>query len=202
MTTDRLAAQLDFVIEIDKCKNIFRQTLLTDGNRHENDAEHSWHLAMMAMVLGEYAEGEVDIARVTRMVLIHDLIEIDAGDTFCYDEAAHASKAEREQKAADRIFTILPAEQAERFRALWDEFEARVTPEARFAAALDRFQPLLHNYHTQGAAWQAHGVTADKVLARNAHMRDGSESLWRYAESMIHDAVEKGYLAPAPDTTT
>jgi len=193
---ERLARQIDFLREIDKIKGVFRQTWLLDGSRKENDAEHSWHLATMAMLLAEYAaEPGIDLARVVRMVLVHDLVEIDAGDTFAYDEVGERDKAAREQAAADRIFAILPPDQAAEVRALWDEFEARRTGEARFAAALDRLQPLLHNYCTQGAAWREHGVTAGQVLARNRHMAEGAPKLWRYAERLIHNAVRKGYLA-------
>ena len=195
MTTDRLAQQIRFIIEIDKVKQVFRQTYIMDGSRKENDAEHSWHLAVMTMLLSEYAaEQDIDVLRVMKMVLVHDLVEIDAGDVLVYDDAGNADKAEREQKAADRIFAILPADQASELRALWDEFEARQTGESRFAAALDRLQPLLHNYHTQGAAWREHGVTVDRVIARNCHVADGSPTLWAYAEGFIRDAVEKGYL--------
>ncbi len=201
--TTRLAAQIRFIVEIDKIKNVFRRTYLMDHSRYENDAEHSWHLAVMAMLLNEYAaEQGIDILKVIKMVLIHDIVEIDAGDTFCYDEVGHEDKAEREQAAADRIFAILPADQAAELRALWDEFEARQTPEARFAAALDRLQPLLHNYNTDGAAWREHGITVDRVIDRNRHMAEGAPELWEYAASFIRDAVEKGFLAPAPDDVT
>ncbi len=194
----RLARQIGFILEIDKLKRIVRQTYLIDRGRRENDAEHSWHLAVMAVLLNEYATEPVDVLTVVKMVLIHDIVEIDAGDTFCYDEAAHADKAEREQAAADRLFALLPDDQGVELRALWEEFEARRTPEARFAAALDRLQPLLHNYHTQGLAWREHGVTVDRVLARNHHMAEGATALWDYAERFIRDAVERGYLAPEP----
>lgn len=200
MTASRLADQIRFIIEIDKLKNVFRQTYLTDGGRKENDAEHSWHLAVMAILLSEYAADRgVDVLKVVKMVLIHDLVEIDAGDTFCYDEAGHADKSRREQAAADRIFAILPGDQGSALRALWEEFEARRSPEARFAAALDRLQPLLHNYHTGGAAWREHGVTVDRVLARNRHMGEGAPALWDYADRFIRDAVDRGLLAESPD---
>jgi len=196
MTDDRLSRQIGFVREIDKLKAVFRQTWLLDGSRKENDAEHSWHLATMAMLLGEHAaEPGIDVARVVRMTLVHDLVEIDAGDTFVYDEAGARDKARREQAAADRLFALLPPDQAAEMRALWEEFEARQTPEARFAAALDRLQPLLHNYYTQGAAWREHGVKLAQVLDRNRHMAEGAPRLWAFAERLIRDAVEKGYLA-------
>ena len=192
---DRLARQIGFLLEIDKLKRVLRQTWHLDQSRKENDAEHSWHLAVMAVLLAEYAaEPELDLGRVVKMVLVHDLVEIDAGDTFAYDEVAARDKPEREQRAADRIFHLLPPDQAQEVRRLWDEFEARHTPEARYAAALDRLQPILHNIHTQGRAWREHGVTSDRVLARNRHMADGAPQLWQFAEGLIRDAVRKGHL--------
>ena len=192
----RLERQIAFAVEVDKLKHIFRQTLLMDASRRENDAEHSWHLALMAVLFREYARDQVDLLTVVKMALVHDLVEIDAGDTFCYDEKGYEDKAQREQQAADRIFKLLPEDLAGQVRGLWDEFEAGETPEARFANALDRFQPLLHNYRTQGAAWRRHSVTSDRVIARNRHIEDGAPELWRYARAMIDDAVRKGYLAP------
>jgi putative hydrolase of HD superfamily len=195
MDAERLARQLRFIVEIDKLKDVCRQTLLMNGKRYENDAEHSWHLAVMAVLLFEHsADKNIDLSRVLKMLLIHDLVEIDAGDTFCYDDTAAQTKESREKNAADRIFNLLPSDQASDTRALWEEFEARRTPEAKYAAALDRLQPLLHNYNTQGAAWQKHGVTSDKVIARNKHIADGAPALWEYAENLIRDAVQKGYL--------
>ena len=192
---DRLARQMEFILEIDKLKQVLRQTSLADGSRRENDAEHSWHLAVMAVLLAEYAaEPQLDLARVVKMLLVHDVVEIDAGDTYHYDEAGNRDKAEREQAAADRLFALLPADQEAELRGLWEEFEARQTPEARYAAALDRFQPNLLNYRTQGRLWREHGVTSAQVIARNCHMAEGAPALWQYAESLIHDAVAKGYL--------
>jgi putative hydrolase of HD superfamily len=190
----RLKQQIDFIIEIDRAKHIFRQNLLTDGSRRENDAEHSWHLALMALVLRDYAAPEVDICRVMQMILLHDIVEIDAGDTFVYDDAATASKTERELLAAERIFGLLPADQAQEWRALWDEFEARETPSARFAAALDRLHPMLCNYASGGGGWQAHHVPVERVLEKNALMAEGSEVLWEFAQNMIRDAQERGFL--------
>jgi len=193
---DRLAQQIRFVVEIDKLKQILRQTWLTDGTRRENDAEHSWHVAVMAILLSEYAaDPEVDLLRVLKMVLVHDLVEIDAGDTFVYDDEAARDKAEREQRAADRIFELLPGDQGKELRLIWEEFEARVTPEARFAAALDRLQPILHNYYTQGKAWTAHGIVSSQVRARNQHMAEGAPGLWEFTQRLIEDAVANGYLA-------
>ncbi len=196
MDHERLEKQIAFIAEIDRLKRVFRQTYLTDGSRKENDAEHSWHLAVMALILLEHAGRPApDVLRTVAMVLIHDIVEIDAGDTFCYDDAGGKDRESRERRAADRLFAILPPDQAAEFRSLWEEFEARRTPEARFAAALDRLQPLLHNYITGGKSWQEHGVTAERVIERNRHIAEGSETLWGYAESLIADAVKKGYLA-------
>jgi len=190
-----LRRQIDFVVEIDKLKDVYRQTLLMNGKRYENDAEHSWHLAVMVFLLSEYAENkQLDLFRVLKMVLVHDLVEIDAGDTFCYDKKAAVGKVEREREAARRIFALLPQDQAASFLELWEEFESMQTPEARYAAALDRLQPILHNYNTQGAAWRKHGVTLDRVLDRNKHIAEGAPELWNFAESLIKDAEEKGYL--------
>jgi putative hydrolase of HD superfamily len=191
---DRLSQQFAFCLEIDRLKQVNRQTLIADGTRRENDAEHSWHLAVMASLLAEYAPPGADVARVTRMLLLHDVVEIDAGDTYCYDPSACATQADRERAAADRIFALLPSDQASAFRKLWEEFESRQTPEARFAAALDRVQPVLLNYHTQGRAWLEHGVTRGQVIARNRHIEAGAPRLWTYIEQLIDDAVAKGYL--------
>lgn len=195
--TERFKKQIAFIVEIDKLKQIYRRTILMDGTRTENDAEHSWHLAVIAILLSEYAaEKHLDLLRVLKMVLIHDLVEIDAGDTYLYDERAAQDKMAREQKAADRLFAMLPDDQAYEFRTLWEEFENRTTPEAKFAAALDRFQPLLHNYETQGKSWKIHGVTSEKVKQRGQHMREGAPTLWEYAQTLIQQSVDKGYLAP------
>jgi len=189
---------MQFIIEADKLKEVFRQTLCTQSRRAENSAEHSWHFALMVITLAEHSNHQpLDVLRVLRMVLIHDLVEIDAGDTFAYDVVNMATQHEREARAADRIFGLLPPDQAAEFRALWDEFEARATPEARFAAACDRFHPMLLNCLTGGVGWKKHGVTADKVIARNQHARDGSTAIWAYALRMIDEAVATGALPPA-----
>ncbi len=199
MELDRLDRQIRFVVEIDKLKTVLRRTWLTDRSRRENSAEHSWHLALMAVLLAEHAAGpDLDVLRVVKMALFHDLVEIDAGDTFVYDEQAALDKPEREGRAAERIFGLLPADQGAELRALWEEYEARRTPEAQFAAALDRLQPILNNYHTRGAAWQQHGVTAAQVIARNRHMAEGSPALWEYARGLIEDAVRQGMLERGP----
>ena len=194
---DRLQRQIEFIMEVDKLKRVYRRTLMLDGSRFENDAEHSWHLALMVLLLAEYApEPRPDLFRVVKLVVVHDLVEIDAGDTYCYDEAANRDRAERETRAAERIFGLLPDDQAKELRALWDEFESRATPEARYAAALDRVQPLIHNYCTRGVTWQKHGVTSRQVRERNRHVCEGAPRLWEYAEGLIADAVAKGWLAP------
>jgi putative hydrolase of HD superfamily len=194
---ERLEKQIEFIVEIDKLKKVCRQTVLMDGSRHENDAEHSWHLAVMAMLLSEYAVDKgINVSKVIKMVLIHDIIEIDAGDTFCYDDKAHEDKQEREQRAAERLFSILPPDQAKELMGLWQEFEERKTIEARFAAALDRLQPLLHNYHTNGHSWQKHHITSDRVIERNGAIEEASNVLWNYAKELIDKAVDKGFLMP------
>ena len=201
MTTEKtLDKQIEFILEIDKVKQVFRRTYLLDESRKENDAEHSWHLATMAVLLHQYAAEPVDLLRVIKMALIHDLVEIDAGDIFLYDDLFNADKAERETKAAERIFNILPSDQAAEVRALWDEFEARQSPEAKFAAALDRLQPLLHNLNTHGKTWREYGITVDRVIAKNKHVAENAPELWRYVEAKIYEAVEKGYLGKAPES--
>jgi putative hydrolase of HD superfamily len=191
-----LARQVEFIVETDRLKEIFRQTVNTRSGRAENDAEHSWGLCLLVITLAEHANApDLDVLRVLRMVIIHDLVEIDAGDTFAYDTKNLADQHARECVAADRIFGLLPPAQAAAMRALWDEFEARATPEAKFAAAVDRFHPMLLNCRTQGAAWKKHGITSDRVLARNAHIADGSTALWAYAQQMVADAVAAGHLA-------
>jgi putative hydrolases of HD superfamily len=195
MTTQRLQQQIQFILEIDRLKQIMRQSYITGGGRKENSSEHSWHLAVMALVLAEHACEPIDLMNVVKMVLVHDLVEIDAGDTFIYDAQAGADKSDREARAADRIFGLLPDDQQEEFRGLWEEFEARETPDAKFAAALDRLMPLMHNYYSKGKTWKEHNVHKNQVIDRNRHIRHGSEALWDFARSLIEDAVAKGYLA-------
>jgi putative hydrolase of HD superfamily len=194
MEPARLEQQIRFIIEIDKLKSIYRRTCLINERRNENTAEHSWHIAVMAMILSEYANAKVDIAKVLKMTLVHDIVEIDAGDTFVYDTQAALDKAERERHAADRLFGLLPADQGAELRGLWDEFEARETPEARFAAALDRLIPQLHNYYNQGGSWKEHAITHDRVVARNVTMKEGAATLWEWTRQLLDDAVAKGFL--------
>lgn len=199
MNLERLTQQIRFVAEVDKLKSILRQTLVIASRRQENDAEHSWHLCLLAIILAEHANvPNLDLLRVLKMLIIHDLVEIDAGDTFAYDTARMADQHEREARAADRIFGLLPADQGKELRVLWDEFEARQTPESKFAAAVDRFQPMMLNCLTEGAAWQKHGVTSDRVIARNQHIAEGSAALWQYAAAMIERAVVAGHLQRGP----
>jgi len=186
-TEDRLDRQIRFILEIDRLKNVVRQNVTT-ARRLENSCEHSWHIAAMAMVLHEYANGKIDLCRVLKMLLIHDVVEIDAGDTYCYDQQASADQAQREQAAAERIFAMLPADQRDEMRALWEEFEQRRTPEARFAAAMDRLQPVLLNYFTQGESWRQKEVRSAQVMARNRTIGEGAARLWEYARGLIEDA--------------
>ncbi len=196
MQDERLEKQIDFIIEIDKLKSIARQTYIADGSRYENDSEHSWHLAMMAILLHEHVSvGKIDIVRVLKMVLVHDLVEIDAGDTYCYDSKAAEDKDLREKKAADRIFGILPPDQAKELRNIWDEFEERKTPEACFAAALDRLQPLLLHMKTCGKSWKINGIKYEQAYRRMNPIVESSHALWNYALEVLNDSLEKGYLA-------
>lgn len=196
MTIERLEQQIQFIVEIDKLKQVVRQTYLTDASRRENSVEHSWHLAMMAMVLAEHANGpDTDIQNVIKMVLVHDIVEIDAGDTFLYDAKHSESKIKRELAAADRLFNLLPSDQADMFRKLWDEFEARETRDAKFAHALDRLQPMLHNVITKGKAWQKHGIKKSQVIQKNSLMKEGAASLWDYISGLVDDSVEEGFLS-------
>ena len=190
----RLAQQIDFIVTVDQLKQVYRRTRLIDDGRRENDAEHSWHLALMAVVLREYAAEEIDLARVLAMHLIHDLVEMDVGDTFAYDDAGQADREERERVAAERIFGLLPADQGATLLALWEEFEARETAEARFAAALDRLHPMLLNYHGDDSAWRRHDIRSAQVVAFNRHMHEGAPELWAYARALIDDAVASGKL--------
>lgn len=192
--SERLQKQMDFILEIDKLKKITRQSYISDASRFENDTEHSWHLAMMCMLLSEYANEDVDAFHVMKMVLIHDIIEIDAGDTYAYDEKANASKREREEKAADRLFNILPQDQAGEVRDLWEEFEKNETPEALFAHTLDNLQPLMLNDATDGKAWRNHKVEKAQIMKRNEKTALGAKELWNYAETLIDKNVKKGNI--------
>jgi putative hydrolase of HD superfamily len=194
VSMNRLDRQLSFVLEIDKLKTILRQTLLTDSSRRENSAEHSWHLATMAFLLVEYATEPIDIPRVMKMLLLHDLIEIDAGDTFAYDAAGNVGRAEREQRGAERIFGLLPEEQGRELHALWEEFEAFQTAESKYANALDRLQPLLHNARTEGGTWRIHSVARHQVYRRMEPIRTTLPELWPVVTRIIEDACARGWI--------
>jgi putative hydrolase of HD superfamily len=195
----RLTAQLAFVLDADRLKLVECRSHLADGSRRENSAEHSWHLALMAMVLTEHAATPVDLLRVLQMLLIHDVVEIDVGDTFVYDEAGRADKAEREAVAARRVFGQLIGPQARDLLALWEEYEATATADAKFAHALDRLAPLMLNHASGGASWTEHGITAERVREVNRHIADGSPALWEAAQALITDSVARGYLAESAD---
>ncbi len=190
----RLEQQMNFIIEIDKLKEIVRQTYISSAERKETDAEHAWHFAIMAVLLAEYANEPVDVMKVVKMALIHDLVEIDAGDTYLYDEEGAKTKADRENKAADRLFHMLPEDQGEEFDSIWREFEERKTPEARFAAALDRLQPVMLNDATNGKAWEEHGITEEQVRSHNEHVKKDSLAIWEYLEKIFDKNIEKGKI--------
>ncbi|MEE1250617.1 MAG: HD domain-containing protein [Lachnospiraceae bacterium] len=195
MDKERLEKQFDFFREIDKEKFIFRQTHLTDGKRRENDAEHAWHMAIMTILLSEYANEEIDVLKTVTMLLIHDLVEIDAGDTYAYDEEGKKTQHEREAKAAERIFGILPEDQGKKLRELWEEFEAYETKEAKFAHTMDNIQPAMLNAAIDGADWVLHGVQLEQILGRNKKTAEGSEVLWDYAyQNIIEPNVKKGRI--------
>ena len=194
MSTDRLTQQIAFLLEADRLKTILRRTPLTDGSRLENSAEHSWHLVLAAIVLAERTAADVDLLCVLEMLAVHDLVEIDAGDTFAYDASHLGTKAERERLAADRIFALLPPDQAARLRARWEEFEAHATPEACFANALDRLQPLLQNARAGGGSWRAHDVTRQQVLHRMEPIRSTLPVLWSRVLGIVDDFCAKGVL--------
>ena len=191
---DRLQKQLDFILEVDKMKNIIRQTYLSDGSRKENDAEHSYHLAVMCFFLSEYANEPINVEHTMQMVLLHDVIEIDAGDTYAYDAEANKTKTLREQKAAEHLYGMLPVEQGERYKNLWQEFEDGITPEARFANALDRVQPVLLTNRAGGQSWLEHGVKKSQIMTRVDKVKLGSEQLYKYVVSLINKNVKKGLL--------
>lgn len=194
MFPENLLKQIQFIKEIDQIKYIQRRTKLFNSDRPENDAEHSWHLAMMAVVLSEYSNEPVDVLKVVKMVLIHDIVEIDAGDTFIYDTQKNHSNTEEELLAAKRIFGLLPKEQAEDFIAVWEEFEAGETHEAKFARAMDRLEPLLQNTSNNGGTWKEFDVSFEKVFQKKSIIKEGSDTIWNFAEQLLNESVEKGIL--------
>lgn len=191
---ERLKKQIDFILEIDKMKNLYRQTYVLNDDRKENDAEHSWHLAIMAFMLSEYSNHTIDVLKVMKMVLIHDIVEIDAVDTYCYDEKGNTTKAEREETAAQRIFGLLPEDQRDEYYMLWREFEDSKSNEARFAAVLDRLQPLMLNYTKKGISWKEHGIYKEQVINRNKEYFSQSDEIAELILSLIDDAAQKGWL--------
>lgn len=195
MDNERLEQQMAFCLEIDKEKFIGRQTYLTGADRRENDAEHAWHMAIMTILLSEYANEEIDVLRTVTMLLIHDLVEIDAGDTYAYDEEGKKTQKVRELAAADRIFQILPPDQGKKFREIWEEFEAQNTPESRFARTMDNLQPMMLNNATDGKSWAERGIRLSQILRRNRNTDKGSEALWKYAkENFLQPNLDKGRI--------
>lgn len=208
---DRLKKQIEFLLEADKMKNLYRQTYVINDEsrgdsmrefegeqekykRRENDAEHSFHLALFVIMLAEHSKQKIDVLHTVKMVLIHDIVEIDAGDTYCYDQQGYATKADRETKAADRLFGLLPDDQKQEYIKLWQEFEERKTPEAKFAAAVDRLQPMLLNATKNGISWQEHEIKYEQVYQRNEHIKEGSEQLWEYIKKILDNAHQNGIL--------
>jgi putative hydrolase of HD superfamily len=189
-----LAARLRFALEADSLKSVLRRNSVTDGSRRENTGEHSWHIALMAIVLAPYSAEPVDLGRVVEMLLVHDLVEIDAGDTFVYDTEALEQKEELETRAADRLFALIPGDDGVRLRQRWDEFEAAVTPEARYAHSIDRIAPLLLNHANHGELWQEYGLTSERVLGMNARIEAGAPDLWTAARTLLLDAIDNGWL--------
>ncbi|MGJ1269784.1 HD domain-containing protein [Sphingobacterium spiritivorum] len=194
MFSAELLKQIDFIKEIDKIKYIQRKTKLFNSDRNENDAEHSWHLALMAIVLAGHSNEKIDLLKVLKMVLIHDIVEIDAGDTFIYDMQKNHSNTDEERRAANRIFGMLPVEQGEELIAVWEEFEAGETPEAKFARAMDRLEPLLQNSSNNGGTWNEPGVNYTKVYTKKSIIKEGAEKIWEYAETLINEGVKNGVL--------
>lgn len=194
MNLEHLSRQLDFIHEIDKLKYIQRKTRLFNSERNENDAEHSWHLAMMALVLAEHANEKVDIQKVIKMLLIHDIVEIDSGDIFLYDTTANHTNTEEERKAAERIFGLLPTQQKEEFISVWEEFEEGQTAEARFAKSLDRLEPVLQNVSNEGGTWMEFDVKYDTVIKKTSAMQHGSQTLWEHTQMLFEESIEKGIL--------
>lgn len=194
MINERLLKDMEFIIELDKMKSILRQTSLINEDRREDDAQHSWHISMMAMILSEYSNEKVDVCKVIKMLLTHDLVEIFAGDTFCYDKAGNSDKREREVAAAEKIFGMLDEDKGKELRGLWDEFEEMETPEALFATSMDRLQPMLNNYHNDGGTWKKFDVAKSDIYKRINPVKKSSDDLWSFVEHMLEDAFEKGFI--------
>lgn len=195
MVSERLLKDIEFIVELDKMKSILRQTSLINEDRREDDAQHSWHISIMAMILGKYSNEKIDVCKVIKMLLTHDLVEIYAGDTFCYDKVGNEDKKERENQAADKIFGMLDEDKGRELRALWDEFEEGQTPEALFAASMDRLQPMLNNYHNNGGTWRKFNVAKEDIYKRIAPVKKSSDDLWEFVENMIEDAANRGLIS-------
>ncbi|MBC7088057.1 MAG: HD domain-containing protein [Tissierellales bacterium] len=191
---DKLIKDINFIVEIDKMKSIYRRTKVINERKNEDDAEHSWHIAVMAMVLHEYSDEEIDLLKTIKMLLVHDLVEIYAGDTFCYDKASNGDKKEREEMAAKKIFGLLEEDKGEEFKTLWEEFEAMETIEARFAASMDRLQPMLNNYNNYGGTWKEYNVTKEEIYKRIEPVKYSSKELWEFVLYMLEDAYNRGYI--------
>lgn len=191
---DRIMKDMEFIVELDRMKTILRQTSLITEDKREDDAQHSWHIAVMSMVLSDYSNKEIDVNKVIKMLLIHDLVELHAGDTFCYDEEGNKDKRQREVEAAEKIFGMLDSSKGLEFRGLWDEFEEMETPEALFAASMDRLQPMLNNYYNGGGSWRKHGVAQSDIYKRISPVKDSSDKLWEFVENMIEDAYNRGLI--------
>ena len=194
MFREKLLKDMEFIIELDKMKSIFRRTSIIGQDRQEDDAQHSWHISIMAMILAEYTNEKIDLLKAIKMLLIHDLVEIYAGDTFCYDKEGNLSKRDREVAAADKIYGMLDHYKADELRALWEEFEEMKTPEAIFAASMDRLQPMLSNYKNNGGTWKQHDVSKSDIYQRIAPVKESSDELWCYVSYMIEDAFQKGLI--------
>ncbi|CAK7026118.1 HD domain-containing protein [Tissierella carlieri] len=195
MIKERLLKDIEFIVELDKMKSILRQTSLINEDRREDDAQHSWHISVMAMILGEYSNEKIDICKVIKMLLTHDLVEIFAGDTFCYDKVGNEDKKERENLAAEKIFGMLEEDKGRELRVLWDEFEDGKTSEALFAASMDRLQPMLSNYYNNGGTWKKFNVAKEDIYKRIAPVKKSSDELWSFVENMIEDAYDKGLIS-------
>jgi len=194
LTDERLMKDIKFIVELDKMKSILRQTSLIGKDQREDDAQHSWHIAVMAMVLGEYSNVKLDICKVIKMLLVHDLVEIYAGDTFCYDKKGNENKKEREIMAADKLYSILDEDKGKELRALWEEFEEQRTPEALFAASMDRLQPILNNYYNNGGTWQKYNIAKEEIYKRVAPVKEISDELWNFVTNLIEDAYNRGLI--------
>jgi len=195
LINEKLIKDIEFIVELDRMKSILRQTSLIGEDKREDDAQHSWHISVMAMILSEYANEDIDVCKVIKMLLTHDLVELYAGDTFCYDKVGNQDKKQRELAAADKIYGMLDEEKGKELRKLWDEFEEMETPEALFAASMDRLQPMLNNYYNNGGTWRKFNVAQSDIYKRISPVKKSSDELWNFVEYMLEDAFEKGLIS-------